>query len=131
MPSTGTPSSNTPAGAPGGPTSVTASRTPDHTMPRGLNARTSASLMSQGWISQYTPDSRMRRAINCVYCAPKSRIRMRSAWMSGGRRAAGARSADTVVRCFLGDRDVVHVTFADTGVRDAHEPWPRAHLLHV
>src|SRR6187455_213262 len=69
--------------------------------------------------------------MSCVYCAPKSRIRMRSAWMSGGRNATGARSADTVIRCFLRDGDVVHVAFAHTGVRDADEARTRAHLVDV
>ena len=44
--------SNTACGARGGSASVTDSGPPDRMMPRGANARTSASLMSQGWISQ-------------------------------------------------------------------------------
>src|SRR5262245_61903280 len=69
--------------------------------------------------------------MSCVYCAPKSRIRIRSAWMSGGRTPIGARSADTVVRRFFRDGNVVHVAFADTGIRDAHKARTRAHLLDV
>src|SRR5215472_12284336 len=83
MPSTGTPSANTASGAFGGWTSVTDSGPPERMTPRGAKARTSASLTSQGWISQYTPSSRTRRAMSCVYWAPKSRISMRCAWMSG------------------------------------------------
>src|SRR5512139_4351146 len=128
MPSTGTPASNTACGARGGSVAVTDSGPPERMMPRAPKARTSASLMSQGWISQYTPHSRTRRAINCVYWAPKSRIRMRCAWMSGGR-TTGARSADTVIRGFLGDGHVVDVAFAHAGVGDAHELGPRAHLV--
>ena len=45
--------------------------------PRGAKARMSSSLMSNGWISQYTPISRTRRAISWVYWEPKSRIRIR------------------------------------------------------
>src|SRR5262249_53683218 len=41
----------------------------------------SAGSWSHAQISQYTPISRMRRAISCVYCAPKSRMRILSLWM--------------------------------------------------
>src|SRR5512144_2304519 len=121
MPSTGTPSSNTACGERGGSASVTDSGPPERITPFAPKARTAASLMSHGWISQYTPHSRTRRAINCVYCAPKSRIRTRCAWMSGGRATGMAGSADTVIRGFLGDGHVVDVALAHTGVGDAHE----------
>src|SRR4029077_7619911 len=101
--------------------------------------------MSQGWISQYTPSSRTRRAMSCVYCAPKSRIRMRCEWMSAcgappAAAAAGAwgisaacgtlatGSGQAVVGGFLGDADVVHVALADAGGGDAHEHRARAHI---
>src|SRR5262245_52204396 len=101
-------------------------------MPCAPNARTSASPTSHGRISQYTPISRTRRAISWVYCAPKSTIRMRWAWMSGGRSGtSGRRSADAVIGRFLGDRDVVHVALAHASARDPHELRPRAHLLDV
>jgi hypothetical protein len=77
MPSTGTPSSNTAAGARGAFGAVTLSGPPESTMPRAPKPRTNSSPTSYGWISQYTFVSRSRRAISCVYCAPKSRIRMR------------------------------------------------------
>src|SRR5512135_2630377 len=63
-----------------------------------------------------------------VYCAPKSRIRMRCAWMSGGR-TAGVGSADTVIGRFLGDSHVVHVALAHAGAGDPHELRARAHLV--
>src|SRR6185437_11576905 len=80
-----------------------------------------------------------------VYCAPKSRIRMRSAWISecgsGECPAAAAEvieeavpaigSGDPVIRGFLRDRHVVHVALAHTGARDAHEPRSRAHRLDI
>src|SRR6516165_5590465 len=144
MPSTGTPSSNTAAGARGGSAAVTDSGPPERITPRGRKARTCASPMSQGWISQYTPSSRTRRAMSCVYCAPKSRIRMRCAWMSrcdavlGGALAAargtlaiGTASGHPVVGCLLGDADIVHVTLAHPGARDAHEHGAGAHVGDV
>ena len=53
-------------------------------MATGSRARISSSFIVQGWISQYTDISRMRRAMSIVYCDPKSRMRT---W---GRRMAGA-----------------------------------------
>src|SRR5579862_7756588 len=84
----------------------------------------------------------MRRAISCVYWAPKSRMRMRSAWMSAAgaipsllRAAIGAaersRSGDAVIGRFLGDGDVMHVALAHAGAGHAHEGRARAHLLDV
>src|SRR4029453_10455909 len=132
MPSTGTPRSNTTGGAAGGRLSVTDSGPPDRMIPRAPKARTSAESASQGRISQYTPLSRTLRAISWVYCAPKSRIRMRWGWMSGGRNGTAARgSADAVIGRFLGDRDVVHVAFAHARARDAHELRPGPHFLDV
>src|SRR5690606_31936948 len=83
----------------------------------------------------------MRRAISWVYCAPKSRMRILSLWMSvmegfgcSGRwrrvalRPAPA-STDLVVRRLLGDGDVVHVALALAGAGDHHELRLLAHLL--
>src|ERR1044072_8734368 len=36
---------------------------------------------------------------------------------------------NTIVRCFLGDRDVVDMAFANAGIRDANERWTRAQLF--
>ena len=56
-------------------------------------AAIAAGSWSQAQTSQYTPISRMRRAISCVYCAPKSRIRILSVWMSViGAVASGSRA---------------------------------------
>src|SRR6202140_4906431 len=159
MPSTGTPSSYTAGGARGGFASVTDSGPPERITPRARKARTSASLTSQGWISQYTPSSRTRRAMSCVYCAPKSRIRMRCAWMSAcgalpavalpacvalpaaaaavawgmpaGRGTLAMGSGHAVVGGFLGDADVVHVALADAGGGDGHEHRARGHMGDV
>src|SRR3954469_19395542 len=80
-----------------------------------------ASSTSQGWSSQYTPDSRMRRAMSCVTWEPKSRMRILSISRS---------SVDVVIRRFLRDLHVVHVGFAHAGESDLHEFRLRAHLVH-
>src|SRR4029453_15459945 len=48
---------------------------PESTIPAGRLARSSASGASCGTISEYTWHSRIRRAINCAYCAPRSTTR--------------------------------------------------------
>src|SRR5688572_24353555 len=81
----------------------------------------------------------MRRAISCVYCAPKSRMRMRSAWMSSlwmsvmcffgnSKRRRETRvsllwsaSAHPVIRRLFGDLHVVHVAFALPCASHLHE----------
>src|SRR5882757_419852 len=144
MPSTGTPSVKTTGGALGGCVSVTDSGPPERITPRGLSARTSSSVMSQGWISQYTPSSRTRRAMSCVYCAPKSRIRMRSAWISAwgvvvegvglAALAIGAyrvMSGHPVIGRLFGDAHVVYVAFAHACARDADEDGTGAHIGDV
>src|SRR5690606_28981482 len=65
----------------------------------------------------------MRRAISCVYWAPKSRIRILSLWMSC------MESADLVVRRLAGDLDVVHVALARAGAGDADHDRLAAHLV--
>jgi len=82
MPRIGTPASNTCCGARGEPASVVDSGPPDRMMPLAPKAAISAGSWSQAQISQYTPNSRMRRAMSWVYCAPKSRIRILSPWIS-------------------------------------------------
>src|SRR5277367_5212505 len=46
-------------------------------IPVGRHSRTHSSDRVGGWISEYTRASRTRRAMSCVNCDPKSRIRMR------------------------------------------------------
>src|SRR5471032_305990 len=89
MPSTGTPRSKTTCGARGEPCSVTEFGPPDKMMPFGANSRMNASSTSYGWISEYTCDSRMRRAINWVTWEPKSRIRILSCMAAAGRQVNG------------------------------------------
>src|SRR5438445_9524359 len=54
------------------------------------NSRTKASLTSWGWISQYTCSSRTRRAMSCVYWAPKSRISILQCMGEASSRARDA-----------------------------------------
>src|SRR5579864_6084038 len=82
--------------------------------------------------------------MSCVYCAPKSRISMRCAWMSGcaaaaalapaadrGTLAMGRVSGHPVVGCLLGDADIVYVALPHTCARDAHEHRAGAQLGDV
>jgi hypothetical protein len=73
-----------PAARAGEPVSVVDSGPPERMMPFAPEAAISPGSWSQAQISQYTPISRMRRAISWVYCAPKSRIRILSLWMKVG-----------------------------------------------
>src|SRR5690606_2744982 len=156
MPRIGRPESNTSCGAAGAPGSVVDSGPPDRMMPLAPNAAISDGSWSQAQISQYTPISRMRRAISCVYCAPKSRIRILSLWMlvmapgqcrSGfGRRMKrrgtqiakeeresassflfAGRASGAVVRRFLHDLHVMDVAFALAGATDLDELRLAAH----
>src|SRR4029434_8373742 len=118
-------------GARGVSPSVTVFGPPDRTIPFGTNARTNASSTSYGWISQYTCGSRRRRAINCVYCAPKSRIRIREC--EGAAIGCGDGDPtgllDAIIRGFLHDLHVVHVRLAHAGRRDLDELGARAHIV--
>src|SRR5271163_5221812 len=72
MPSTGTPSCSTCGSHTGASLSYTELGPPDKTMPTGSSARISSSFAVQGKIAENTCCSRIRRAISCVYCPPKS-----------------------------------------------------------
>src|SRR6185437_1504854 len=80
MPSTGATPSNA-GSAIGADSSYTELGPPLKMMPEGFHSRTHSSVRVGGWISQYTRASRTRRAISCVYCAPKSRIRILSGFI--------------------------------------------------
>src|SRR5512134_95210 len=68
--------------------------------------------------------------MSCVYCAPKSRIRMRSCEGAAiGVTSSAAPSLDAVVRSLLDDLHVVHVRLADARRRDLDELGARAQLL--
>src|SRR6185312_6607590 len=116
MPRTGTPSSKTACGARAVSSSVTEAWLPERITPRGLNARTNSPSTSWGWSSQYTPVSRMRRAMSCATWDPKSRMRILS--------------VDVVIRRFLRDLHVVHVGFAHARGGDLDEVGARAHFVH-
>src|SRR6476619_5433211 len=76
MPSTGVPSSKSSGAHPGAPASDTPFGPPERMIPTGIFSLSVSSGMLNGTISEYTDSSRRRRAINCVYCEPKSRTRI-------------------------------------------------------
>ena len=76
MPSTGTPASKTPGSQRGADASETLRGPPDSTMPAGRRSRISPIGVLNGRISEYTDNSRRRRAMSCVNCDPKSRTTM-------------------------------------------------------
>src|SRR5881296_2626271 len=74
MPRTGNSPEMTPGSTLGAPGSYTLAGPPERITPITFRARSPADVTSLGKISQYTRDSRTRRAMSCVYCEPKSRI---------------------------------------------------------
>src|SRR6059058_1521456 len=76
MPSVGVPVSKSVESHRGAAASETLRGPPDRMTPAGRRARIFSIGESGGQISEYTDSSRSRRAINCVYCDPKSRTRM-------------------------------------------------------
>src|SRR5271155_3872245 len=76
MPSTGSPSLKIPGSAGGASLSYTDHGAPESTMPTGPALLISASEAVQGSTTENTFCSRIRRAMSCVYCAPKSRMTM-------------------------------------------------------
>ena len=92
MPSTGTPAWNTACGARGEVPSVRLAGPPDRMMPRGRHAAMRSGSALNGQISQYTPDSRRRRAMSWVTWLPKSRISTRSAASAAVAAGSGRES---------------------------------------
>src|SRR5580658_10011173 len=76
MPSMGSPSSNRRGSAGGASLSYTDHVALESTMPTGAFALTSSSAAVHGSTTEKTFCSRMRRAMSCVVCAPKSRMTM-------------------------------------------------------
>src|SRR5512132_2528028 len=76
MPSTGVPSSNSSGAHFGAPVSDTLLGPPERMIPTGFLSWILSSGVLNGTISEYTDSSRSRRAINCVYCEPKSSTRI-------------------------------------------------------
>ena len=70
MPNTGTSASSRDASSCGAPGSYTELGPPERITAFGARARTSATGIVCGTISEYTRASRTRRAINWAYCAP-------------------------------------------------------------
>ena len=91
-----TPSSNTASLMRGLFSACTLSGPPDKIMPFAPKSVMRWVSISYGNISQNTPESRTRRAINWLYCEPKSRIKMRSSLIVG---IAGVAAAVVINRC--------------------------------
>src|SRR6266545_3443279 len=83
MPSTGIPDSKSPRAGSGAPSSYTLEGPPDSTTPLYPARTTSSAEHVGGRISEYTESSRIRRAMSCVYCDPKSRTAIRSSPPTG------------------------------------------------
>src|SRR5579872_2372345 len=83
-------------------------------------SRTNSFDTSHGWISPYTFASRTRRAINCVTCDPKSRMRIlsRTNYL-----------LHTIVRRLFDDLHVVDVRLAHACGSDLDELGLGAHLV--
>src|ERR1700730_16115983 len=97
MPSTGNPNSKTRASAGGASLSYTDHGAPERMIPTGAQLLTSSSEAVHGNTTEKTFCSRMRRAINCVYCAPKSRMTIDSTsddWLSDDGPSDGWLSDD-------------------------------------
>src|SRR5271168_4954562 len=88
MPSTGSPNLKRPGSAGGASLSYTDHGAPESTMPTGAQLLISSSEAVQGSTTEKTFCSRMRRAMSCIYCAPKSRMTIdwvRGDWVSDDR----------------------------------------------
>ena len=92
MPSTGTPNSKSAVSGCGAPLPYTLAGPPLRISPFGRSAAIFAAGVSNGTICEYTWHSRMRRAMTCVYCEPKSRMTMRE------------EESDTLRKRGIGDR---------------------------
>src|SRR5919204_627666 len=160
MPSTGSAPDNSRGSMLGAPASYTLAGPPERITPITFLERSSASVTSWERISQYTRDSRTRRAMSCVYWDPKSRIAIVarcdgpvSAPVSEriacdpvtprrgpalarlvrapDRTRSSVRAHSSVVRGFGRNANVVGMRFAKSCSRDAHEARLRAQLVDV
>src|SRR5437762_6415295 len=138
MPRTGNSPEITPGSTLGAPSSYTLAGPPERMTPITFRARSSAGVTSCGRISQYTRDSRTRRAMSWVYCEPKSRIAMVAradrppeAPVSGRLilEVFNGLGPDPIVRGFRRDADVVRMRFAKTGAGDPDEARVRAQVV--
>src|SRR5215216_259299 len=94
MPSTGMPSSRSSRRSSGAPSEYTDAGPPDSTRAAGRRSLMRSKSVVCGSSSANTPHSRIRRAISCEYCPPKSRTNT-SSWAVSGARTSMA-SPETV-----------------------------------
>src|SRR6478752_10301948 len=125
MPSTGTPRSNTTCGARGEFASVTDSGPPDRITARGANA---GMLVMGAGNREWGIGNRKSgpRLSGCIVAGESTTSNAPSGAFDDSRfpipdSRYRLDSVETIVRRFLGDRDVVHVRLAYAGARDAHE----------
>src|ERR1700733_7212077 len=107
MPSTGRPNLKSPGSAGGASLSYTDHGAPESTMPTGEQLLISSSDAVQGSTTEKTFCSRMRRAMSCVYCAPKSRMTMDSLSLDWGSTDEFLKSC---VPCKEPDREELQAT---------------------
>src|ERR1700742_693031 len=90
MPSIGTSRSSSWVGKAGAPSSYTEAGPPESTSAFGLRARIRSMSAFAGSSSANTPHSRIRRAISCEYCPPKSRTSTSSTARGSGSSPPGS-----------------------------------------
>src|SRR5688572_18762102 len=128
MPRIGKPCDQMPLSGRGEPASCTLAGPPDKMIAAGSHARIFSSGVVHGRISQYTSSSRTRRAMSCVVCEPKSRMRTRGDDIGRPRNRSvrgcvgPAREWDFERICLLG---------ASLGHGHGHAPGSIDWLLHV
>src|SRR5438309_10624375 len=126
MPSVGIPSSNRLGSTRGASSAYTDAGPPLRISACGLRARTCDAVTPWPTSSEYTRQSRTRRAISCEYWPPRSTTRTGRSSGPGKWMTSASRSA-AIVRRVLGDRHVVRVRLAQARTRDADE----LRLLHL
>src|SRR2546423_2429603 len=118
MPSVGIPSSNRLGSTRGASSAYTDAGPPLRISACGLRARTCDAVTPWPTSSEYTRQSRTRRAISCAYWPPRSSTRT---GRSSGARSGSERTSAPIVRRLLRHRHVVGMTLAQARSRDTDE----------
>src|SRR2546423_4978740 len=102
----------------GAPSAYTEAGPPLRIKACGLRARTCSAVTPCPTSSEYTRQSRTRRAISCAYCPPRSSTRT---GRSSGARSGSGRISAPIVRRLFRDRHIVRMALAQARGGDAHE----------
>src|SRR2546429_983233 len=102
----------------GAPSAYTDAGTPLRIKACGLRARTCSAVTPCPTSSEYTRQSRTRRAISCAYCPPRSSTRT---GRSSAARSGRGRISAPIVRRLFRDCHVVRMALAQAGGSDADE----------